>query len=162
MNLEMAEALWTLGLLREHDMREVGVQAIDDGIENEYLRALAGLTQSELDEAPILFKKAMKALGRGQASKVDAIRSYARQVAGQIVRREIEPYFGAKEIWRAQIDSGLETRELDAFVYAASEYEDRPMERGRFASEIMKEARRFAGGVISDEADNSPSNSRKN
>ena len=56
---------------------------------------------------------------------------------------------GAKEIWRATLKARIDGfHELDAFIYAASEMEDRPQERNLFEKAIMEEAKRWGNLAI--------------
>jgi hypothetical protein len=66
-------------------------------------------------------------------------------VAQKIVSGHLEPYEGTKAIWPAYLAvDDPEFHDLDAFVYAKDEYEDRPEDRAHFANEIVEEAKRWS------------------
>jgi len=74
-------------------------------------------------------------------SKRDAVLKYARWISARIVLGEMTPYDGAKAIWHASLDLEDDpVPELDPFIYAASESEDRPEDRTFFDEEIKKHA----------------------
>jgi hypothetical protein len=65
-------------------------------------------------------------------------------LASLICGGELEPYAGARKIWHlAQAVNEEAFHDLDPFIYAASEYQERPSDRPHFAAEIVNEARRW-------------------
>ncbi len=143
-DIDGTEAQWVLGMLPPERLPDIAVSALQNGLDSDALRILAGLSGSEIDDASKLFEEALKSLGRGQMSKKDAVRLYARTISGQILRGEMEPYAGAKKIWEAALKaSEPEFHEVDPFIYAASEYEDRPEDHKFFNNAIRKEAQRW-------------------
>ncbi len=143
MTLDIAEALFVLNLLSNDKLPEVAVAALVDGIDNRPLRILAGLSSVELQTAREFFTQALELLGRGKLSKEEAARRYTRFVARQILSGELSPYEGARRIWGASTKVDTEFHDVDPFIYAASEYEDRPEDREFFTKEILLEAQRW-------------------
>jgi hypothetical protein len=121
--------MWTLGLLPNEDLPLAGVRALEAGIDTEASRILAGLEAYEHDKAPELFKELLE--GFPPLLIDEAAKRYAVLVAKAILSREIEPYIGARAIWDAanRVKRTREFRELDGFIYAASEYQERPRDR---------------------------------
>ena len=147
-NLEIAEALWVLGMLPTEDLPDLAADAIAQGIELEALVKLAGCSPQESQEIAQLFDDFLKQKGGGM-SKMHALQLYAKIVSQQILESKVTAQDGAKEIWRATLKARIDGfHELDAFIYAASEMEDRPQERNLFVKAIMEEARRWCNLAI--------------
>ncbi len=63
-------------------------------------------------------------------SKRDAVMRLARETARGIIAGTVEACVGAKQIWDLTLRvSGEDFPELDSFIYAASEWEERPEDR---------------------------------
>ena len=91
-----------------------------------------------------MFDQALSELGLEVPSKRDAVMHLAREIAKGILAGTTEAYFGAKRIWDLTLRaSSEELPELDSFVYAASEWEDRPEDRVTFEEGIIAAARDF-------------------
>jgi hypothetical protein len=66
----------------------------------------------------------------------------AHDAAAEILGGTIAPYTGAKRIWDLTLRAPAERiSELDPFIYAGSEWEERPEDRVHFERGIMSEAR---------------------
>ena len=140
-DLEACAAAWTLGLLVRDSLPAVAVAALERGLDNQPLRELAGLTQPEMADAPRLFEAALDALGIGFPDKRVAVQRYAKPVCEAIVAGKVTPYDGAKALWIAvRALDHEEWADLDPFVYAASEWEDRVEDRPFFDKAILAEA----------------------
>jgi len=144
MDLLEAQAFWMLGMLPREKIPGIAQEALEQGLDDPSLRILAGLTEGELDQATSRFEKTLAAMGFKAPEMSGALRICIRAISTQIVNNEIAPYEGARLIWRAarKVDG---SHEGDPFIYAASEYEDRPNDRQFFASEIVREAKRRLG-----------------
>jgi hypothetical protein len=140
--LHLALARVSLRLLRRDDFPAIALQALEAGHDSPSLRFLAGLSSAEIDEAFPLFDKAIAELGLSMPPKRAAVTLLARDVARKIVDGAVEPHAGAKDIWRLSLmQDGDRLVELDPFIYAASEWEDRPEEREFFDRAIMEQAK---------------------
>jgi len=143
-NLETFRAMWTLGLLPAEYLPLAGIKALESGIDTESSRILAGLEKWDLNEkAPTLFTTILEdlpPLSMDQAAMV-----FARTISEAILSGAVEPYLGARAIWTAasKVNESHEFHRLDAFIYAASEYDEDPRSTEFFASEIEKAARRL-------------------
>lgn len=131
-----------LALLEAEQLPALAVDALLQGFDSPALRELAGLSACDMDEAVVLFRRVLRELGRAELTKEAALRELSDRVLKQIVDSEIEPYAGARWLWRAALESQADHgHELDPFIYAASEYEDRPQDREFFLKAIIAEAR---------------------
>lgn len=145
--LELAASRAVLGLLRSDDLARVGVQALEDGCDSPSLRILAGVNASETEEARRIFGRALSELNVVVPSKRDAVMHLARETAKEILAGKTGVYLGAKLIWDLTLRaSDEELPELDSFVYAASEWEDRPEDRVAFEEGIVAAARELVNG----------------
>ena len=145
MDLLEAQAFWTLDMLPREKIPAIAQDALERGLDDPSLRILAGLTKAELDEAVPRFEKTLAAMGYRALEKAEALQICIKVVSLQIVKNEVAPYQGARLIWRAA-HKVIGTHEADPFIYAASEYEDRPEDQEFFANAIVEEARRRLGG----------------
>lgn len=145
MDLLHAQALWVLGLLAAERLPEVGVEALEAGLDSEALCMLASLTKNEEAEAPELFAQVLKELGSHVLSRPDAARIYATVISRQILSGDLSPQAGANKLWDASIRvNDPDFHDLDTFIYAASELQSRPEDQDFFHSEIVKEAKIWA------------------
>ena len=144
MDLDNAQVLWTLGLLPQEQLPAIACELLEAGQDTDSLRVLAGLSGDQVAEAAPLFRRVLQQLGKANISKEQAMRQLARIVSQQIVDGSIDAYAGAKKLSDATIRASLlDFHEVDPFIYAASEYEDRPADRQFFEEEILKEAKRW-------------------
>ena len=148
-NLEKAEILFALGLLPAEQLSDVAVGALQEGVTSGALIQLAGLLSVEVDDAPRLFLEALRELGRAVPSKHAALHAYALAICEEIVVDNSTGYDAAKRIWAARRTANVDCHQVDPFVYAASEYEDRPKERDFFSKAIVDEALRWVRGTPS-------------
>jgi hypothetical protein len=105
---------------------------------------LSNLQIDDADNANALFEKVLKEMGVETLTKRDAVEKLSHYLAQQILGGAVSPYTGAKEIWKLTLAAQEECfPELDPFIYAASEYEDRISDRPFFDNAIMREAESF-------------------
>jgi hypothetical protein len=145
MEFDIAKILWTLDLMPPENLPQVATELLTEGFDCEALRLLAGLTSIEGADVSNLFEQAMRELGVPPLSKREAVIGYTRLISDEILQGKIAPYDGAKKIWNVSIKLDTPLHEVDPFIYAASEFEDRPKDRDYFTSEIVKEARQWGG-----------------
>ena len=142
--IETAAAAWLLGLLRSQDLPQFAAIALSSGVDNEAVRTLAGLSDPGFDEAETLMKKTVAAVGLGSLDRRSAALILAKCIAALILNGQVAAYEGAKQIWDvAKLLDEASFHDLDPFIYAASEYEDRPNDRSFFDDAIINEARRL-------------------
>jgi hypothetical protein len=140
--LEAAIAKAVLGLNFREDLPSIAVSALESGLDSPSLRVLAGLTPLDLDDAWTLFEGALSELQMPAMSQREAAELLAREAAKELLRGAISPYEGAKGIWRLSLLlSGEDLSTFDPFIYAASEWEDRPEDRSEFDKEIREAAK---------------------
>lgn len=142
--LQSIRARWALGLIRSDDLPAIAADALSNGFDSKSLVELAALSQTDANEARKLFERAMIELGHEVMSKGAALKIYARVTSTSILASELTPLEGAKRIWRATVDAGVKGfHDLDPFIYAASEMEDRPGDKAFFERAIIEEAKRW-------------------
>jgi hypothetical protein len=143
------EAQWILGLLRVEDFPNIAQQALAAGVNSSTLLELAVCETNESEQIVKKFQQYLAENERGTMSKLEALRQYAREISVAILSRKVPAYDGARLIWRATVNAGeKDFHELDAFIYAASEMEDRPKEGSFFVKAIRDEARRWASAHL--------------
>ena len=105
------------------------------------------MTQAEVDEAGPLVDRALAEVGAPGRTQRAAVLRLAREVAKAISADAMRPYDGAKQIWELTLRVPAEHfPDLDPFVYAASEWEDRPEDRPLFDQGIRAAAAELATG----------------
>lgn len=132
-----------LGLVGPEDLLSAADAALDEGLDSPALIALAG---ADTSEAGALFDRALGELKVSKPSPREAIIRIAYDVATEIVSGTVAPYAGAKRIWELTLCvPTVRIPELDPFIYAASEWEERPEDRIHFEQGIMSEAHALLG-----------------
>lgn len=140
--LEIVAARVALGMLKSEELQEAAVKALMAGLDSPSMRLLAGLQKGEAMEAVGLFNRALLELGISSLGREEAANLLAREVARQIITASIEPYVGAQRIWSVCLQAfEVPPVELHPFIYAASEWEDRPEEHASFTRGILEAAR---------------------
>jgi hypothetical protein len=143
-DLDVAVGAWVLGLLDSRDLPNIATAALSKGLDGQRLRELAGLSPADIAEASGIFESAIHEVGWTIPDRRQAAARYARCVAQLIVAGDVAPGDGAKALWRASLAvQDHSFHDLDPFVYAGSEYDDRPADRALFDAAILEEARRW-------------------
>ncbi|WP_061540200.1 hypothetical protein [Collimonas fungivorans] len=143
-DLLQIEAMWVLGMLPSAELPKLARSALTDGFESEVILQLAICSPNETEQIQKFFKQILKNGGGGAMSKIEALRHYAKQISSSILSDKISPLDGANLIWRATINAqDREFHELDSFIYAASEMEERPDDKQFFDNAIREEAQRW-------------------
>ena len=143
-DLETFRAMWTLGLLPTEHLPLAGVKALESGVDTESSRILAGLEKFDVREKAFeLFRTIFNAFPPLSNDKAALI--FARAVAAAILTGAVEPLVGARAIWLAasRVGESRDFHDLDGFIYAASEYADRPQMGDWLSTTIESEARRL-------------------
>jgi hypothetical protein len=103
---------------------------------------LAGQSGETDVDAKSLFETTLAELGLTVPSAREAVMMLSRELANGILTGAIPPYLGAKQIWELALQAPEEDiSQLDTFVYAASEWEERPAHRNILAEGIVAAAR---------------------
>ena len=143
------ESLWLLGLIWVEDLPDVALELMSQGWESESLLELAACSNNEYDDIRRLFKLTLLELGGGNITVVTALKNYAIQISNSIITAEISPKKGANLIWQSirnarsihNFDEFEEFYDLDGFIYAADEMDDRPEDKDFFEKAIIVEAK---------------------
>ncbi|MDA8445727.1 hypothetical protein [Paracidovorax valerianellae] len=140
-----AVALKKLGVLSSDELFNMAEVAVAQGCDNPLIIRLSMCESSE-DEINYQLDEIEKQCGLTAMTVVDALRFYSKEVSGLILSGGLSPRDGANILWRAQINSKIEDfHELDGFIYAASEMDDRPEDKKLFEDGILREAGRVIG-----------------
>jgi electron transfer flavoprotein alpha/beta subunit len=135
-----------LGLVGPADLSNAAVAALEQGLDSPALIALASDNEDDPSEAQALFVQALDQLDLDLPTPREAIIYLAKRSAAEIVQGTVAPYVGAKRIWDLTLRApGVQVGELDPFIYAASEWEERPEDRALFEQGIRSEARALLG-----------------
>jgi hypothetical protein len=129
-----------LGVAESQELVDGAIAMLDAGTDSPALVELAGLAPSATSQAERLFRRALVELAMSIPSVQDAVMHLARESAAEIVSGIVSPYDGAKRIWHCTLRASERLPELDPFVYAASEWEDRPADRDFFDGAIRNAA----------------------
>lgn len=133
-----------LGRTRPEELIAAAVEAIADGQDSRSLRVLAGLTIDDNKEAQSLFAHALAELGIATPNRREAVLCLAQDTARDILNRQTAPHVGARRIWEFTLAVPEEDfAELDTFVYAASEWDERTGDHGSFIEGIESAARQL-------------------
>jgi len=145
-DITLVEAMWILGIIHIEELPALAEKALSSGIESESILRLAVCSVDESEEITRLIKRILVEAGGGSMLKIEALRYYARQISSLILSSEVTPQQGARLIWTATLKAQeKDFHELDAFIYAASEMDDRPADKVFFEQAIFEEAKRWCG-----------------
>jgi hypothetical protein len=122
-------------------MPPAATRALLEGIDSPSVRQLAGMDGADSADVRATFRSALRELAIEFSSRREAAILLATEVARRITQGTVSPYEGATEIWGIVRSSREPLPELDTFVYGASEWEERPKSRNRFAAGIVAAAR---------------------
>jgi hypothetical protein len=134
-------ALWALDLLRSDQIVEVAGRAPEG--ESEAIRKIVYRIDDSGD-LPQLFADALRELDVTIPSKQVAARRLAAVIASDVLDESMDPFEAARILAIISRAVGPGFHDLDAFVYAESEAEDRPDDIDLFRKAILDEARRWA------------------
>ena len=111
-----------------------------EGIDSPSVRQLAGMDGADSDDVRATFRSVLRELDIEIPSRREAAILVATEVARGITQGIVSPYEGATEIWGIVTSSREHLPEFDAFIYAASEWEERPKDQKNFAAGIVAAA----------------------
>lgn len=124
------------------DLPAIATDALVRGIDSPYLRRAAGASASDVREARDLFVIALEELGYSAPAEQEALWRLVRDACERIVAGELDPYTGARRIWRWRYRMEREG-DLRIFVGLASEWEDHPEHRATLDERIIDAARQL-------------------
>jgi hypothetical protein len=137
-------ASYLLGISTTDDIYEFAIRNLREPVDDNLLAiAICDKSDKECIEgaAELLFGK----LGFGRISLEDALRTLATEVSLQIIDKSLPVRKGAELIVRAVRCADIQDfHELDPFIYAVSEMEERPEDRIFFENALIEEANRWA------------------
>jgi hypothetical protein len=144
MDIELAEAMWRLGVLPPEALPGLAREALEQGLEGPSLEALAELHAPTRLQAGGLFEEALSEIGRPPMSLPDAGLRLAQDLAAKILTGELTPQEGAHRIVWDVWDRCRELERLGVFVTLEEALEKQPEHRDLVEEGIRREARRLA------------------
>lgn len=141
-NVEELKSKLLLGLIKLEDLPRIAMNGLSNSSDSDELVQLAICNEGDIDEIERLFDALQINTSSLDMSKIQALRVFAVKIASSIIAGNIAPYDGSRLIWQASINASITGfHELDGFIYAASEMEDRPLDKDFFEQAILKEAK---------------------
>jgi hypothetical protein len=145
-SLRLVAAKHLLDLVGPEAMQTEATNLLVRGVDSPSVRLLAGMSTTDNNEVRAVCRTALRELGIESPSPREAAILVATEVANRITAGAVSPYDGAKEIWNIAVRLPLEHfPDFDAFVYAASEWEERPENRTVFAAGVVAAAHNLIG-----------------
>lgn len=152
---QLIQARWEFGKLPSEELPRLAQDALELGYDGQYTRRIAGLIHPDSFDLQPLMPGFFAELGvTATLPRREAGLTLAKLVAQAIVDCRVNPYQGARFIWR-EIVNELRTdapKELLSFVGNASEYEDCEFYnqhpegvRKKIANDITRDARELVG-----------------
>jgi hypothetical protein len=117
--------------------------ALEQGFDTHLIRQLAGGSVPQHGDARDHLRAALGELGVPVLAGTEAARCLAQALAGELLARRIDPFHAARQLAVVSRAVGPGFHDLDPFIYAESEAEDRPTDREFFARAILDEAQRW-------------------
>lgn len=149
--IDIAAAKFALGLCDTKDLVTAAVGALEQGYDTPSLVTLAGYTDED-EDAKEMFRLALTELGVAVPSKRSAIVRLSRAIAQEILSGNVAADVGSRKIWDLTLSEPNERiAELDTFVYAASEWNERPEDHVIFERGVMDAAGQLVKGYALDE-----------
>lgn len=146
MKLDQAVEMYVAGALPANELPHAALESLASGLDSPALRQLAVATGESTSAIHVLLEKSLEELGAKMPSPSEAALAWATRISKAIIDHKIDPYVGAKQIWRDIYTQFPRLTQLRHFVGYASEYEDDELRRPENARLIMEECRRFLAG----------------
>jgi hypothetical protein len=151
-NARLWMAQWVAGELPPESVPTRACDALAAGCDTPSLRQLAGIVATERADVEPFVGRLLAELGERLPSHDEALLVLIEAMLTLIADTTIEPYVGAKAIWRHADDLGWsrksEWQQLSAFIGLASEWEDHSEHRPDCEAAILDEARTLAGSPL--------------
>lgn len=129
-----------LGVATARELILAADRALENGCISPSLIELASSTAAS-PGTKTLFLAAVAELGETMPSEREAVLRLARAVAAKVLSGEVSAQAGANAIWRLSILPAEPVAALDPFVYAGSEWEERPEDEHLFETMVRAAAR---------------------
>ena len=139
MNFQDAIDAYVIGMVGSEDLPKIAQNAIHEGYASPALFDLAVSGISDYEDNKRMFIKTVTELGIELPTQETAALSCAKRIARLVVKQELDPYSGAKQIWHSIYAKFPHLDRLRLFVGAASEYEDDPAHRSEYSQLIVDE-----------------------
>jgi hypothetical protein len=139
--LDCAAAV-VLGVETADGLPRVAAEVLAQGINSPALCALAAMDEPRAEEAFSILERVLKEAGTKLPTQREAALRLARKTAQEMLKGEVLAYEGSRQIWAlARRVTSESMDDLDPFIYAASEWEDRPEDRSLLEDAMLVAAR---------------------
>ena len=145
--LLLVAAKHRLELLLSDELPAAAARVVQLGIVSPALEELAALRPSYTEEAQVLFRDALRELKLEVPNERDAVLLIAREIAAEILAGHVSAKAGARRIWDARSRAwSASVPELDTFIYADCEWDERERDSDLFTQGVIEAARDLVGG----------------
>ena len=146
MDLEKANAKWTLGILSSLDFQKIALKGMQQGYNGASLHKLATADPNSM-EIQKIFKQALLDTGQPTLTKTEASLILCKEIVNDILSQKTHPYYGCLEIVQISEKADNPT-ELSPFITLECNYgsEDKDLVIGK----IMEEADRLIRNTAPD------------
>ena len=149
MNVELAQARYSIGRLPGEDLPELASELLAKGIDTSAVRELAGLRRPTARDAGPVFERVLADLGRPTMPVAVAAQVIARDLARRAVSGEVSPREAA------QRGSSLSTQAdypdvLTRFLALADDYECFPEQHEAIDAQVLRYAHELLAGERGD------------
>lgn len=135
---ERLPALLVLDAMRPAQVPEAATIALESGMDSPLIRRLADPYQdTSLSQPKVLLANELSRLGVALPTVAGAAEVIARSIAGDIVQEKVDPLAGAHLLAGLSKKVFGKSDVLDPFIYADSEFEDRPGEKELFEKMVL-------------------------
>jgi hypothetical protein len=146
-SLQTLAAKKALALADPEASVSIAWELLEHGYDSKALRQLAGLHPSALDKSDELLAAALEELAVPLPPARDAVIWLAQEIAGLLLRGAVDEVGAARAIWDLTLRlPAVRFPELDTFIYAASEWDDRPEDRDLLSRGVIEAARALVHG----------------
>jgi len=155
--IDIAAAQVVLDLCSYEGLVDSALSAIEVGYDVPSLYVLAALSGKETVDSKEVFLRVMRELGMSLPSKHAAVLTLSQALARDILSGTITPEIGARKIWDLTLRAPTEQISgLDTFVYAASEWDERPEDCAMFEKGVRDAAAKLVNGGGRADSDDLP------
>jgi hypothetical protein len=143
--IEVAQALYTLRRLPGEELSRVGVDLLQSGVDTQAVRELAGAQSNTLRDSGELFERVLLELRRPNMSARDAALVIARDLAKKVVAGAMLPRDAAERGSSLCPDAQYDEL-LTPFLAYADDYECYPGSHARIDAEVIEHSRKLLAG----------------
>jgi len=145
MDIEVAQALYTVRRLPGEELPNIAVELLARGFDTPLVRQIAGLHRPTLRDAGALFERVLAELGRAEMSREEVARVIARDLAQRVLAGQLAPREAAERGSSFCPDTGYPDV-LMRFLAQADDYECCPDQSVSIDGEVVAYAKEILAG----------------